>query len=285
MEIKTVFVLGAGIMGRGIAQVIAECGLQVVLSDVTQEIAAKGLAGIANSLQKRVDKDELTAEQRDAILGRIHPTDSLAPAAEAQLVVEAIKEDLKLKQAAFAELDHLCSPAVLLASNTSALRISDLAAVTAYPERVVGIHFFNPVPRMRPVEIIRGAQTADNVVQAAKEFVARLQKTPIEVRESPGFVVNRLLIPMINEAAFLLHEGIATREAIDAVMELGAGHPTGPLALADYIGLDVILSIMETLERGFGDPKYRPCPLLRQRVAEGKLGRKTGEGFYTYPKK
>jgi len=279
---KTVFIVGAGIMGRGIAQAVAEYGFDARLFDTLPGAGAKGMAGISRALDKRIEKNEIAVADKQAILERIRPAGGMNEAAAAGFVIEAVKEDLAVKQAVFRELDKLCPTDTILGTNTSALKISDLAAVTMHPERVIGIHFFNPAPRMPVVEVIPGAVTNPATVAATREFATAIGKTVVLARETPGFVINRLLIPLINEAICALQEGVATREDIDAAMKLGANHPMGPLVLADMIGLDVILSIMETLEKGFDDTKYRPSPLLRQMVAAGKLGRKTGTGFYDY---
>jgi 3-hydroxybutyryl-CoA dehydrogenase len=282
MQIQRIGVIGAGTMGRGIAQAAAEHALDVVLSDVTVAVAEKGKAAIAAGLDKRIEKGELAAEAKAAILGRIQAVEGVARVAGVDLAIEAVKEDLQVKQQLFDALSRALPPPVIIGTNTSALSIAALAGSVAHPERFLGLHFFNPAHRMRLVEVIKGPQTAVATVAAAKAFVERLGKTPVEVNEAPGFVVNRLLIPLINEAAQLLADGIASREAIDTAMTLGAAHPMGPLALADLIGLDVCVTILETLEAGLRDPKYRPCPLLRQMVAEGRLGRKTKRGFYDY---
>jgi 3-hydroxybutyryl-CoA dehydrogenase len=280
--VERVLVVGGGTMGRGIAQVVAAAGIPVVLRELDSELAARAFDGIKKSLQRAVEKGKAALGDADVVLSRIRVTDSLQEGADAQLVIEAIVEDLSKKQALFAELDALLPPDSVLATNTSALSISRIASVTHRPERVLGMHFFNPVPVMKLVEVIRGERTAPKTVAAAKAFAERIGKTPVEVRESPGFVVNRLLIPFINEAAWACMGGIARREDIDTTMTLGAGHPMGPLALADLIGIDVVVGILETLERELGDPKYRPCPLLKDMMRNGTLGRKTGRGFFDY---
>ncbi|HEY8346408.1 MAG TPA: 3-hydroxybutyryl-CoA dehydrogenase [Symbiobacteriaceae bacterium] len=282
MEIRTVMVVGAGQMGSGIAQVAAQAGLEVYMRDVEQRFVDRGLATIARYLGRDVEKGRKTAEERDAILGRIHGTLSLEPARECDVVIEAVVEDLGVKTEVFRELDRICPEHTILASNTSSLPITRLAAATNRPDRVIGMHFMNPVPVMRLVELIRGMATSDDTFETIRSLAERMGKVTAEVRDFPGFVSNRVLMPMINEAIFCLYEGIAGVEEIDAVMKLGMNQPMGPLTLADFIGLDTCLAIMEVLYEGFKDPKYRPCPLLVQMVQAGYLGRKTGRGFYTY---
>ncbi len=277
-----VAVVGGGTMGRGIAQAVAAAGIPVILREVDESLARKARDGIEKSLQRAVEKQKITADQARATVSGITATSRLADIAGAGLVVEAIVENLAVKQALFAELESIVAPSALLATNTSALSVSAIAGGCRHPERVVGLHFFNPVPAMKPVEIIRATRTSDACVAAARAFAERIGKVPIEVKEAPGFVVNRLLIPYINEAARALGDGIASAKDIDTVMELGAGHPMGPLALADMIGIDIVVSILETLERGLGDARYRPCEVLRRMVAEGRLGRKSGRGFFDY---
>lgn len=282
MEVRKVLVVGAGQMGAGIAQVAAQAGLEVVLNDVAEEFLQRGLKAITQNLDRSVAKGRLTAEEREAVLARIKPSVELAAGADADLAIEAVVEKLEVKKEVFEKLDGLLAPEAILASNTSSLSITQLAAFTQRPARVIGMHFFNPVPVMQLVEVIRGLATEEAVVETVMETCRRLGKTPVQIKDSPGFAVNRLLIPMINEAIYAVYEGVGTPEDIDAVMKLGANHPMGPLALADLIGLDTVLAIMEVLQESFGDPKYRPCPLLRQYVQAGWLGRKTGRGFYQY---
>lgn len=275
-------VIGAGQMGAGIAQVFAASGYQVSLYDVDQKNTQKGIEGIDKRLKKQVEKGSLSAKEYEGIMERLHLTNEITAAQKADLIVEAVVEKMKVKQAIFAELDSLAPSHTILATNTSSLPITEIAAVTTRPEKVIGMHFMNPVPVMKLVEIIRGLATADEVYQAVYETTKKLNKTPVEVHDFPGFVSNRILMPMINEAVFTLYEGVANEEDIDQVMKLGMNHPMGPLTLADFIGLDTCLFIMETLHKGFGDDKYRPCPLLRKYVKAGWLGRKTGKGFFTY---
>ncbi|MDH2449867.1 3-hydroxybutyryl-CoA dehydrogenase [Priestia megaterium] len=282
MNIETVMVIGAGQMGAGIAQVFAASGYQVSLYDVDQKNTQKGIEGIDKRLKKQVGKGSLSAKEYEEIMERLHPANEITAAQKADLIVEAVVEKMEVKQAIFAELDSLAPSHTVLATNTSSLPITEIAAVTTRPEKVIGMHFMNPVPVMKLVEIIRGLATTDEVYQAVYETTKKLNKTPVEVHDFPGFVSNRILMPMINEAVFTLYEGVANEEDIDQVMKLGMNHPMGPLTLADFIGLDTCLFIMETLHKGFGDDKYRPCPLLRKYVKAGWLGRKTGKGFFTY---
>ncbi len=275
-------VIGAGQMGAGIAQVFAANGYQVSLYDVDQKNTQKGIEGIDKRLKKQVEKGSLSAKEYEGIMERLHLANEITAAQKADLIVEAVVEKMEVKQAIFAELDSLAPSHTILATNTSSLPITEIAAVTTRPEKVIGMHFMNPVPVMKLVEIIRGLATADEVYQAVYETTKKLNKTPVEVHDFPGFVSNRILMPMINEAVFTLYEGVANEEDIDQVMKLGMNHPMGPLTLADFIGLDTCLFIMETLHKGFGDDKYRPCPLLRKYVKAGWLGRKTGKGFFTY---
>jgi 3-hydroxybutyryl-CoA dehydrogenase len=281
-HIKTIGVLGAGQMGSGIAQVAARAGLEVLLGDVDRGTAEKGKATIARFLGRSVEKGQLSAGDRDAALGRVTPVGDLERVASADLVVEAATERESLKLDLFRRLDQAARPGVILASNTSSISITALAAATKRPDRVVGMHFFNPVPLMALVEVIRGLATSDDTVDVVTRLATRLGKTPVEARDYPGFIANRVLMPMINEAIYCLMEGVGTAEAIDTVMKLGMNHPMGPLALADLIGLDTCLAVMEVLHAGLGDDKYRPCPLLRQYVSAGWLGRKSGRGFYDY---
>nr|WP_315189677.1 3-hydroxybutyryl-CoA dehydrogenase [uncultured Albidiferax sp.] len=282
MTINTVGIVGAGTMGNGIAQTCAAAGLQVVMVDISDEAVAKGLATIAGSLDRLIKKDKLTAEDKAAILARIKVSTQYSDFTSAQLVIEAATENYALKVKIVQQLDALLAPEVLIASNTSSISITKLAAVTQRPDRCIGMHFFNPVPLMALVEIIRGLQTSDATHDAVHAMSAVLGKTPITVKNGPGFVVNRILMPMVNEALFVLAEGVATPEDIDAGMKLGCNQPIGPLALADMIGLDVCLAVMEVFLTEFGDSKYRPCPLLKELVAAGRLGRKTGQGVYKY---
>ncbi len=276
-------VIGAGQMGAGIAQVFAASGYQVSLYDVDQKNTQKGIEGIDKRLKKQVGKGSLSAKEYEEIMERLHLANEITAAAQkADLIVEAVVEKMEVKQAIFAELDSLAPSHTVLATNTSSLPITEIAAVTTRPEKIIGMHFMNPVPAMKLVEIIRGLATTDEVYQAVYETTKKLNKTPVEVHDFPGFVSNRILMPMINEAVFTLYEGVANEEDIDQVMKLGMNHPMGPLTLADFIGLDTCLFIMETLHKGFGDDKYRPCPLLRKYVKAGWLGRKTGKGFFTY---
>jgi 3-hydroxybutyryl-CoA dehydrogenase len=281
-EIRTVGVVGAGTMGHGIAQVAAHSGLTVILVDAIPQALERGRAQIAKGLERVVGKGKMTAEERDQALARVTTGDRLDALAAADLVVEAVVERLEVKAGVLAELDRLCPPATLLASNTSSISITRLAAATSRPGRVIGMHFMNPVPLMQLVEIIRGLATSQETYDAVEATARRMGKTPVEVHDAPGFVSNRVLMPMINEAIFCLAEGVGKAEAIDEVMKLGMNHPMGPLALADLIGLDVCLDILRVLQQGFGDPKYRPCPLLVKMVDAGYLGRKSGRGFYEY---
>jgi len=282
MSIETVGVVGSGTMGSGIAQVFARAGFRVVVQDVAGSALARGRASIEKSLGKFVEKGVIDADARDAALGRLEFTTDLSRLAEADFAVEAAIEDLDVKRALFAAIDRLARPGVILASNTSAISIASLAAATSRPGLVLGMHFMNPVPLMPLVELVRGAQTSADALATAADLCVRLGKTPVEAADSPGFIANRVLMPMINEAVFAVMEGVGTPQAVDTVMKLGMNHPIGPLALADLIGLDVCLAIMRVLEAGFRDAKYRPCPLLEQLVAEGRLGRKSGRGFYEY---
>jgi 3-hydroxybutyryl-CoA dehydrogenase len=282
MEIKTVGVVGAGTMGNGIAQVFAVAGYDVKMRDMGAPQLERGMGSIQKSLAKLVEKGRLGEDESKAALGRIETTTDLKDLAGCDLVVEAIFENFEAKASAFRELDELLGPEAILASNTSSIDITRLAAVTKRPDRFCGMHFFNPVPLMALVEIIRGLATSDETYNTIKATAEKLGKTPVEVRDYPGFVSNRVLMPMINEAVFALYEGVASKEDIDTVMKLGMNHPMGPLTLADFIGLDVCLDILNVLYDGFKDPKYRPCPLLVKMVQAGRLGRKSGEGFYSY---
>jgi 3-hydroxybutyryl-CoA dehydrogenase len=283
MRVGKVAVIGAGTMGNGIAQVLAQAGIDVYLRDVKPEFVDRGLSAVDASLARLVKKEKMReAEARDA-RGRISSGTGLEGASDADFVVEAILEDLDAKRSLFRELDGILRPEAIFASNTSSISITKLAAATKRADRFIGMHFMNPVPLMELVEIIRGLQTSDETTSATEELARKLGKTPVEVNDAPGFISNRVLMPMVNEAIFAYMEGVATPEAIDKVMKLGMNHPMGPLALADFIGLDVCLSILEVLHRGFGDPKYRPCPLLVKMVDAGYLGRKSGKGFFEYP--
>lgn len=282
MTIQTVMVIGAGQMGSGIAQVAAAAGLNVLLHDAAEASLHQGIARLTKNLARSVEKGKLAEEEKTSILDRIVPCFHLDQATRADLVIEAIIESMEHKTALFKRLDDLCGPQAIFATNTSSLPITEIAAVTGRPSQVIGMHFMNPVPVMPLVEIIRGLETSDGVFSQIRDLAERMGKTPVEVNDFPGFVSNRILMPMINEAIYTVYEGVAAPEAVDKVMKLGMNHPMGPLELADFIGLDTCLSIMEILHNGFGDSKYRPCPLLRKYVKAGRLGRKTGRGFYTY---
>ncbi len=280
--IKSFGVVGAGTMGNGIAQTAARAGLSVVMRDVTDEFIKRGLSTIDKSLQRDVDKQRLAPQEKQEIISRIRPTTELADLGNCDFVVEAITEDLAAKSDVISQLDRIVKPEVILASNTSSISITRLAAVTSRPDRFIGMHFMNPVPVMKLVEIIRGVATSDETYQRTRELAEAMDKIPVEVNDAPGFISNRVLMPMINEAIFALYEGVGTAEAIDQIMKLGMNHPMGPLQLADFIGLDVCLAIMNVLYDGFSDSKYRPCPLLKKYVDAGWLGRKSGKGFYEY---
>ena len=282
MDIKRIAIIGAGTMGNGIAQVCGATGYQVTLIDVVPEQLERALASINKSVGKLHSKGRLTDEQREAALANITTASEVTAAAAADFVVEAVVESLEIKERVFAELDECTRPEVILASNTSSISITELGAVTRRPDKVIGMHFMNPVPLMKLVEVIRGLVTSDETTDAVVTLVEKLGKTPVEAQDYPGFISNRILCPMINEAIYALMEGVGTREAIDTVMKLGMNHPMGPLALADLIGLDIVLNVMEVLHAGLGDDKYRPCPLLKRMVAAGHLGRKAGRGFYEY---
>ncbi len=282
MNLNLIAVLGGGQMGSGIAQVFAQSGFKTVIYDLATSALEASRKGISKNLDRAVEKGRLSAEDREAVLARLTWTSNLADLAESDLVVEAIIEKLETKFQTWKQVDELCRPTTIFASNTSSLPITQLAGGVSHPERFIGMHFMNPVPVMQLVEIIRGYMTSDAVYQATFDLAKTLNKVPVTVEDSAGFISNRILMPMINEAIFCLHEGIATKDDIDTVMKLGMNHPMGPLTLADFIGLDTCLFIMEVLYRDFADSKYRPCPLLRKMVQAGQLGRKTGAGFYTY---
>jgi 3-hydroxybutyryl-CoA dehydrogenase len=282
MDIKTVGVIGAGTMGNGIAHVFAKSGYNVVLVEVEQRFLDRGLQTINKNLEREVAKNKLTAEQRDLALGRIAGTTDRKRLADCDFVVEAASERLEIKIELFRDLDAMCRPEVLLSSNTSSISITKLATVTKRPDKVIGMHFFNPVPVMKLVELIRGLATSNETFATVKALAEKLEKTPVEVNDAPGFVANRVLMPLLNEAMYAVMEGVATTEAVDEVFKLGMAHPMGPLTLADFIGLDVCLDIMRVMHSGLGDPKYRPCPLLIKMVDAGWLGRKSGRGFYQY---
>jgi 3-hydroxybutyryl-CoA dehydrogenase len=275
-------VIGSGTMGAGIAQVAARAEFEVIMSDVADEFLARGMKAIDRSLQRDVDKERLTAEEKSAIVARIKITTDMGSLSDAAIVVEAATEDRAVKTKIFKSLDEVTGPEAILASNTSSISITGLGAATRRPDKTIGMHFMNPVPVMKLVEIIRGAATSDTTYEKVRALTERLDKIPLDCQDSPGFVSNRVLMPMINEAIFALYEGVATRESIDGIMKLGMNHPMGPLALADFIGLDVCLAIMNVLHDGFGDSKYRPCPLLKRYVDAGWLGKKSGHGFYEY---
>ncbi|WP_436374189.1 3-hydroxybutyryl-CoA dehydrogenase [Cytobacillus sp. BC1816] len=282
MNVKNIMVIGAGQMGSGIAQVCAQAGYSVILNDLKQDFVERGLGVIKKNLSRQVEKERMTAEEMETVLKNVTASTDLQDAKKVELVIEAAVENMEIKTKIFSQLDEIAPDHAILASNTSSLPITEIAAATKRPEKVIGMHFMNPVPVMKLVEIIRGLATADEVYQTIEDITKTLKKVPVEVNDFPGFVSNRILMPMINEAIFTLYEGVATKEAVDEVMKLGMNHPMGPLTLADFIGLDTCLYIMETLHEGFGDDKYRPCPLLRKYVKAGWLGKKTGRGFYVY---
>lgn len=282
MAIKKIMVIGAGQMGSGIAQVCAQAGFHVVLNDMNEAALEKGLGNIEKLLTRAVEKERINEEDKEATLARLTSSSSLEAASDCDLVIEAVIENMDVKASVFQQLDEIAPAHAILATNTSSLPITDIAALTKRPEQVIGMHFMNPVPVMKLVEVIKGLQTSEETYETIRNIAINLGKTPVEVNDFPGFVANRILIPMINEAIYTVYEGVASVEDVDTVMKLGMNHPMGPLTLADFIGLDTVLAIMEVLHEGFGDSKYRPCPLLKKYVKAGWLGKKTGRGFYQY---
>ncbi|WP_046174612.1 3-hydroxybutyryl-CoA dehydrogenase [Domibacillus indicus] len=282
MKIRKLLVLGAGQMGAGIAQVCAQAGYEVLLYDISEKNFEKGIREIKRNLTRQVEKQRISEEEKKAVMAKIQKSATLNDAAGVDMVIEAVVENMNTKREIFAQLDEIAQDHTILASNTSSLPITEIAAATDRPEKVIGMHFMNPVPAMKLVEIIRGLATSDDVYKRVEDITKSIGKVPVEVSDFPGFVSNRILMPMINEAIYALYEGIATKEAIDEVMKLGMNHPMGPIQLADFIGLDTCLSVMEILHEGFGDDKYRPCPLLRKYVKAGWVGKKAGRGFYIY---